>query len=202
MFNGRGRCRGVRVGKGQGCQFHRQRVALEGDGVVEGMVGLRGTRYNTDSFCFFFGPGLPLGLGSPSGVSCAAPRLAPGFGPGMPFRFAPVAGGASELDGVLIPLAAGVAAGVAAAESVGFSDGVGSPTWATGVSDDEDCACDDFDDGSVACGNLERWSGDSLRMTVLDLAGLVDIFRRGGGGGRRQMEFRCRRCAAMTVCWG
>lgn len=36
------------------------------------------------SFCFFFGPGFPLGLGAKS--TWLALRLAPGFGPGNPFR--------------------------------------------------------------------------------------------------------------------
>lgn len=41
-------------------------------------------RRKTYSFCFFFGPGFPLGLGAES--IWLAPRLAPGFGPGNPFR--------------------------------------------------------------------------------------------------------------------
>jgi hypothetical protein len=57
----------------------------------------------TYSFCFFLGPGLPLGFGGPSGASCPAPLFAPGFGPGRLFRFPFVCGGARVLDGVLVP---------------------------------------------------------------------------------------------------
>lgn len=92
----------------------------------------------------------------------------------MAFRFppGPVAGGASELDGVLVPLTE--AAGTA--ESEGLSDGVGSTTRAAGVAGDEDCFAGESTDGRATCGNLTRWSGDSLSTTVRDLAVLgVDI---------------------------
>jgi hypothetical protein len=74
-------------------------------------------------------------------VSCAAPRLVP-LGAGKGFRFAPAGGGASELDGVLVPFAFGAAAGVGADESTGVSAagvsmGVGSGRLMTGVSDDD-----------------------------------------------------------------
>jgi len=46
---------------------------------------------------FFLGPGFPRGLGTPSIVICDALRFMPGFGPGMPFRFTPLDGGASKL---------------------------------------------------------------------------------------------------------
>lgn len=66
----------------------------------------------------------------------------------MPFRFPPAAGGARLLDGVLMPLAG---AGVAAESAEVSAAGVGSMTWATGVSDDE---VDDLADGSTLWGNL------------------------------------------------
>ena len=97
------------------------------------------------NFCFFLGPGLPRGLGTPSGARVAAPLFAPGFGPGTPFRFPPAAGGARLLDGVLVPLAA---AGVSA-DSAGVSTaGLGAVTWAMGVSD-EAVDFDDCVDGST-----------------------------------------------------
>ena len=135
----------------------------------------------TYSFCFFFGPGLPrtFGVAAPSVARAAAPRLVPAFAPAMDFRFppGPAPGGASELDGVLVPLAASAAM----AESEGLLDGIGSMAAAAGVSGDEDGFRGVSTDGRATCGNLMRWSGESLSTTVRDLAILlgVDIFRVG-----------------------
>ena len=128
----------------------------------------------TYSFCFFLGPGLPLGFGTPSCPSAPAPLFAPGRGPGTPFRLPFAWGGARVLDGVLAPL---TGAGVAA-DSTGVSAaGDGSMTWATGASEaDEVDLDDDFADGSAATwGNLTRWSGDSLRTAIRDLVAFVAI---------------------------
>jgi hypothetical protein len=142
------------------------------------MASISWNRYceSAYSFCFFFGPGLPRGFGTatPSGVRAAAPRLVPVFGPPTDFRFpaAPVAGGASKPDGVLGSLTEATGA----TESEGLADGVGSTTRAAGVSGDEADFAGDGAVGGATCGNLTRWSGDSLRTTVRDLAGLgVDI---------------------------
>jgi hypothetical protein len=147
---------------------------------------------STYSFCFFFGPGLPRGFApaAPSGVRAAALRLVPVFGPPIDFRLpaAPAAGGASKLDGVLVPLTE--AAGTA--ESEGLADGVDSTTGAAGVPGDEAGFAGDAAVGRATCGNLTRWSGDSLSTTVFDLADLgVDILEF---GSRRRwvMESRCR----------
>jgi hypothetical protein len=92
----------------------------------------------------------------------------------MPFRFGTADGGAKVLDGVLVPFAADVVL-----VSDGFSEEVGST--AAGRTDglDEEAdferACDGFRDGSTLVGNLARTSGESLRTTVLDFAGLADI---------------------------
>jgi hypothetical protein len=46
-----------------------------------------------------------------------------------------------------------------------------------GVPDDDEAALDDgFAEDSLACGNLARWSGDSLRTAMRDLGALVAIF--------------------------
>lgn len=93
----------------------------------------------------------------------------------MPFRFGTAGGGANVLDGVLVPFAA-----EGGLVSDGFSEEGGST--AAGRTDglDEEAvdferACDGFRDGSTVVGNLLRTSGDSLRMTVFDFAGLADI---------------------------
>lgn len=103
-----------------------------------------------------------------------APLFEPGFGPGMPFRFNTVVGGASELAVVVVPLASGVAL-----ESEGFSEGDGSTTWATGVDIDEDDALDRgwdcFRTGSIAEGNLESTAGDSCSVMIFDLGCLAGI---------------------------
>ena len=77
----------------------------------------------TYSLGFFLGPGLPLGLGSPSGVRFDDALLEPGLGPGIPFRFIAVAGGASEPVAAGVPFVAGVGL-----ESEGISGGEGSTT--------------------------------------------------------------------------
>lgn len=57
---------------------------------------------------FFFGPGFPLGLGMPSGMSEDGPLFVPGLGPGMPFRFTPFGGGASDSVFGVVPSGTGV----------------------------------------------------------------------------------------------
>jgi hypothetical protein len=156
---------------------------------------------STYSFCFFFGPGLPRGFGAaaPSGVRAAALRLVPVLGPPIDFRFpaAPAAVGASKLDGVLVPLTEATGT----AESEGLADGVDSATGAAGVSGDEAGFAGDAGVGRATCGNLTRWSGDSLSTTVRDLAVLgVDILEF---ASRRRwlMVSRCR-WWVMARCWG
>lgn len=82
-----------------------------------------GSLTRSPSLGFFFGPGLPLGLGSPSGVRFDDALLEPGLGPGIPFRFIVVAGGASEPVAVGVPFVASVGL-----ESEGISEGEGSTT--------------------------------------------------------------------------
>lgn len=82
-----------------------------------------GSLTRSPSLGFFLGPGLPLGLGSPSGVRFDDALLEPGLGPGIPFRFIAVAGGASEPVAVGVPFVAGVGL-----ESEGISEGEGSTT--------------------------------------------------------------------------
>ena len=107
--------------------------------------------YGTYNFCFFFGPGLPLGLGRPSGVRAGAPLFEPGLGPGMPFRFTCTGGGARVLDGVLAPPLTG--RGVAA-ESAGVSMGVGSTAGTAGVSVGAEEEGDEVEDGFAEAATL------------------------------------------------
>lgn len=98
-----------------------------GAGAAKGVVEL-GSLIMSPSFCFFdLGPGLPRGLGVPFAPSTAAMLRFLGTGP---FRFGPLAGGASE-DGV-----PGSFIGVEASAGVSAVD---STTWgaAAGVSGDD-----------------------------------------------------------------
>jgi len=61
-----------------------------------GWVGWMSQNY-TYGRGFFFGPGLPRGLGTLSMAICEAFRFMPGLGPGMPFRLTRFGGGASKL---------------------------------------------------------------------------------------------------------
>jgi hypothetical protein len=117
------------------------------------------------SFCFFdLGPGLPRGFGVPFAPSTAAIVRFLGAGP-FRFPFGPTAGGASD-DGVFVPFIVVESAGVLMEESV---------TWGAGVSGDDV----GFESGGAAAaswGNAMSAFGESLRMTVFERAGLVDIF--------------------------
>lgn len=120
--------------------------------------------YSAYSRGFFFGPGLPLGLGvdSPAG----ADLLDPGFGPGTPFRFA--AEGASEFPSSVVP--AGFGAGDAVG-SVVLSAGTGALMVGVDTRADESSDDDDLDDAfggdTESDGNLARSWGLSRRTTLL-----------------------------------
>jgi hypothetical protein len=87
------------------------------------------------SLGFFFGPGFPLGLGSPSGPRGAA-LFVPGFGPGTPFLL-------DTSIGVRRLLAPGVPPGAGVElPSEMLSTGEAEATGAFGVEADEG---DDFD---------------------------------------------------------
>lgn len=121
--------------------------------------------------CFFFGPGLPLGLGVPS--MAAALLFVPALTRGAAFflPFASVAGGANK------PLSTPLT-GVAA--SAGVSAGVGSTMWA-GVLGDDESLSDDFDDGSW--GNLASAPGARGSLTSRDLVFAEDMATAGRAGG-------------------
>jgi hypothetical protein len=146
--------------------------------------------------CFFFGPGLPRGLG-PS--TAEAPLLVPALTLGAAFflPFASVAGGASR---ALSTPSTGVAA------SAGASRGVGSTTWA-GVLGDDDGLSDDFDDGSW--GNLASASGDSGSLTSRDFVFAEDMapavrataMSSGGGGNKMRGRQQRRGCASAWWWW-
>jgi hypothetical protein len=117
---------------------------------------------------FFFGPGLPRGLGTPSTVICDALRFMPGFGPGIPFRFTPLGGGASKLL-FEPPVGFGVEL-----ESDTLPEGDASATAldceAFGLEDDEDdFGCDGFEAGT-SVGKVERRSGERWRVSSKDFA--------------------------------
>jgi hypothetical protein len=109
---------------------------------------------------FFFGPGLPRGLGAPSS-NCDAVRFRPGFGPDAPFRFDPFVGGARRA----LPVAAGVEA---ALESEAFGAGEGAlrsaGVEARGVNAME------------SDGNLARRVDESNNLMTFDLDGLEENF--------------------------
>jgi len=115
-------------------------------------------RRDTYGRSFFLGPGLPRGLGTPSTDICDALRFMPGFGPGIPFRFTPLGGGASKLL-FEPPLGFGVEL-----ESDTLPEGDGSATAldceAFGLeADEDDFSCDGFEAGT-SVGKFERRSGE------------------------------------------
>jgi len=107
---------------------------------------------------FFFGPGLPRGLGAPFSSSCDAVRFKPGFGPGTPFRFAPFVGGASRL----LDVAAGVEA---ALESEAWTAGEGSLMGSDGVETEGAIESD---------GNWLKTDDGRANLTIFDFAGLAE----------------------------
>lgn len=134
-----------------------------GAGAANGVVEL-GSLIMSPSFCFLdLGPGLPRGLAAPFVPSTAAMVRFLGAGP---FRLGPAAGGASD-EGAFVPF-------IVVEASAGVSLG-GSTTWGAGVSGD-DAGLECGGAAAASCGNATRAFGESLRTTVFDLAGLVDIF--------------------------
>lgn len=95
----------------------------------------------THIFIFFFGPGLPLALGTASGAVCEALLFNEGFGVGTPFFFV----GTEELFGV--ETAASTPFGVSATELAG-----------------EEGASSIFS----SCGNFLRLAFDNLRVSNSD----------------------------------
>lgn len=116
---------------------------------------------------FFLGPGLPRGFGTPSMLICEALRFMPGFGPGMPFRFTGLGGGASKL---LFVAADG--AGVSLeSDPLAEGDGSAAGLFVRGleaVDDEADLVCDEFVAGR-SVGNLARRSGARWSLTIKDL---------------------------------
>lgn len=140
--------------------------------------------------CFFLGPGLPRGLGTPS--TAAALRFAPGLGPGTPLRLAAVGGARRPLLVVLVDTAAS-----------GVSAGVGSTA---GVSGDDEGGLGFSSDGfGASCGNLARASGDRARTTRMDLgAAMVTACEAGAMGaavGVQGSEIGCGRRRDASASW-
>jgi hypothetical protein len=147
--------------------------------------------------CFFFGPGLPRGLGPPS--MAEAPLLVPALTLGAAFFLpcASVAGGARRpLSTPFTEVAASPAA----------SRDVGSTIWA-GVLGDVDGLSDDFDDGSW--GNLASASGDNGSLTSRDFVFAEDMtpavrattMSSGGGGNKMRGRQQRQRCASAWWWW-
>lgn len=107
---------------------------------------------------FFFGPGLPRGLGAPAS-NCDAVRFREGFA--APFRLDPLVGGARRLFAV----AAGVETAI---DSVAV--GAGEGTLAASVNVDANGV------GNVmeSDGNLVKRVGDIRNLMILDFDGLVE----------------------------
>jgi hypothetical protein len=137
-----------------------------GAGTAKGVVEL-GSLIMSPSFCFLvLGPGLPRAFGVPLAPSTAVIARFLGAGP---FRLDPVAGGASD-EGVFVPF-------IGVEASAGVS-GEGSTIWgAAGVSgDDVGFGAGDATAAAGSCGKATSALGESLRMTVFDFVGFVDIF--------------------------
>ena len=135
----------------------------------------RGCTYN---LAFFFGPGLPLGLGSPSG---------PNAGPALlftPFFLTPSVGGGID-EGTGVPVPVPVAAGVLAFESEAWSPLELDATGGRFEIVDEDSFDGDSSLTSVTGSNFCRALGgrwivwiklgfDDFRRPAEAIAGLVD----------------------------
>lgn len=130
---------------------------------------------------FFLGPGLPRGLGVPS-LDCPAVRFVPGFGPGMPFLFAPFCGGASELlsSAGVEPLTADAASASGADSGSAGSMTIGSAGVSMGVDDEDDLEREFLRTGPSA-GKRESSAGARRRTASCDLGDLADILRLEAG---------------------
>jgi hypothetical protein len=133
-----------------------------------GTAHVRPAKGNTYNLAFFFGPGLPLGLGSPSG---------PNEGPALlltPFFFTPSVGGGMD-EGTGVPLAAGVLT----FDSDGLSPFELGATGGGFEIDDDDSFDGDSSLTSVAGSNLCRALGGSLKVKIKLL---FEDFRRPAEG--------------------
>lgn len=112
---------------------------------------------------FFFGPGLPRGLGAPAS-DCDAVRFRPGFAPAAAFRFDPLVGGASRL----FTVGAGVDA---ALESEAFGAGEGTLMASAGVE------AKGVGNAMESDGNLAKRVGDNNSLMILDLIDFEEDLR-------------------------
>ena len=116
---------------------------------------------------FFLGPGLPLGLGRPSGPNCGPAALL------MPFFLTPSVGGGIDEVGTGVP----AAAGVLVFDSDGLSPlELGATGSGTEIVDDESFDGDSSLTGAAGA-NVCRAFGDSFKVTTR-LFGAVEDFRR------------------------
>lgn len=172
----------------------------DGGGDVEGDKNKSTRRGCTYNLAFFLGPGLPLGLGSPSG---------PKTGPALlftPFFLTPsVGGGIDEGKGTGVP----EAAGVLAFDSDGLSPFELGTTGCGFETVDDDSFDGDSSLTGAAGSNLCRSLGDSLnvmtmlpfedfRRAMVAVAGLLDeaiveLMSRGGSRWRPEETVAAKR---------